>query len=94
MAFLSSGFCLYYNIVLAYCIFYMVMSVYNPQPWVGCDHEWNTENCYDAQSLDVSNTSQSSVSALNETSTAYGYNLSTAGNITGKRVRATEEYWK
>ncbi|XP_071786818.1 sodium- and chloride-dependent glycine transporter 1-like [Asterias amurensis] len=101
MAFLSAGFCLYYNLVLAYCIYYMVISFFNPQPWVGCDHEWNTDNCYDGKSfghLDFNDTANSSLYSTTETFTSTLLstvaNFTTAGNYTGKHVRATEEYWK
>ena len=98
MAFLSAGFCLYYNLVLAYCIYYMVVSLFNPQPWVGCDHEWNTDNCYDSKSYGQlqNETSNTSLYSTNETSPTLSTlaNFTTAGNYTEKRVRATEEYWK
>ncbi|PIK45210.1 amino acid transporter [Apostichopus japonicus] len=33
----------YYNVIITYCIFYMFKSMTKSLPWVGCDHEWNSE---------------------------------------------------
>lgn len=35
----------YYNVIITYCIFYMFKSMTKSLPWVGCDHEWNSEYC-------------------------------------------------
>ncbi|XP_022109376.1 sodium- and chloride-dependent glycine transporter 1-like [Acanthaster planci] len=99
MTYVSASFCLYYNIVLAYCIYYLVVSFYNPQPWVGCDHEWNTENCFERSSRkegSVANMSTTEVPFLPYATarTMYDDNFTTPGNVTRTRVRATEEFWK
>ncbi|VDK80585.1 unnamed protein product [Dibothriocephalus latus] len=42
-------FCLncYYNVILAWIIFYLFASVTSSLPWTTCDNWWNTENCHD-----------------------------------------------
>ncbi|KAJ9580325.1 hypothetical protein L9F63_004018, partial [Diploptera punctata] len=35
----------YYNVVISYPIYFLIMSLRPTLPWENCDHEWNTENC-------------------------------------------------
>ncbi|XP_072039408.1 sodium- and chloride-dependent glycine transporter 1-like [Amphiura filiformis] len=48
MVIISSLVAIYYIVIIAWCIFYMYQSCQRDLPWVGCDHEWNTPNCYDS----------------------------------------------
>ncbi|WAR02315.1 SC6A9-like protein [Mya arenaria] len=36
---------LYYNVIVAQCIFYFFASMTSELPWTRCDNEWNTPNC-------------------------------------------------
>ncbi|XP_051173790.1 sodium- and chloride-dependent glycine transporter 1-like [Leptopilina boulardi] len=36
---------MYYNVIIAYPLLFMAMSIKNKLPWSDCDHSWNTENC-------------------------------------------------
>ncbi len=59
MVLLSGYFCLYYNLLLTYILHYLFASFKNPLPWVGCNHSWNTDNCFDhsnSSSSDNNNT--------------------------------------
>ncbi|XP_077984966.1 sodium-dependent proline transporter-like [Glandiceps talaboti] len=38
---------IYYNVIIAYTIFYTFASVTSELPWIGCYHYWNTHDCYD-----------------------------------------------
>ncbi|XP_069107590.1 sodium- and chloride-dependent glycine transporter 1-like [Argopecten irradians] len=38
---------LYYNIVIAYCIYFFFASMTSSLPWVSCNNPWNTCDCYD-----------------------------------------------
>ncbi|XP_037551722.1 sodium- and chloride-dependent GABA transporter 2 [Nematolebias whitei] len=42
---------IYYIIVLAWAIFYLVNSFTSPLPWSTCDNWWNTELCFDRVGL-------------------------------------------
>lgn len=37
---------LYYNVILAWTLFYMLVSFEEPLPWRGCDHAWTSKYCY------------------------------------------------
>ncbi|KAL1430707.1 hypothetical protein MTO96_002310 [Rhipicephalus appendiculatus] len=38
--------CLYFNVLLAYALVYMVHSFKSPLPWSKCDPEWADSNCF------------------------------------------------
>ncbi|XP_033631722.1 sodium- and chloride-dependent glycine transporter 1-like [Asterias rubens] len=52
MVLMSGYFCLYYNIIIAYSAYYMFASFLNPLPWVGCNHTFNTDACFDGSQGD------------------------------------------
>ena len=81
MTLVSSYFCFYYIIIMAYSIFYMFASMQSELPWRGCNHTWNTPNCFEG-SLSLNKT-------LNLSDP-----MSTATPNASERVWATEEYWK
>ena len=39
---------IYYNVVVAYCIFYFFASMTGTLPWTYCDQDWNTCYCRDS----------------------------------------------
>ncbi len=41
---------LYYNVIVAWCMYYFFASMTSELPWVTCDNWWNTELCVDANS--------------------------------------------
>ncbi|UYV61820.1 SLC6A1, partial [Cordylochernes scorpioides] len=38
---------IYYIVLIAYTMFYLVASFHNPLPWERCHNWWNTDLCYD-----------------------------------------------
>ena len=46
---ISFWLCSYYNVIISWALFYMIASFkgfWGPLPWVGCENEWNTLNCF------------------------------------------------
>uniref|UniRef100_A0A182QHH5 Transporter n=1 Tax=Anopheles farauti TaxID=69004 RepID=A0A182QHH5_9DIPT len=52
MILISGMVMLYYNVIIAWTVFYMVVSFENPLPWRGCQHEWATANCFSYEEED------------------------------------------
>lgn len=46
---------IYYNVVVAYCIFYFFASMAGTLPWSYCDQDWNTCYCRDS-TMDMNST--------------------------------------
>ncbi len=38
--------CVYYNMIIAWILYFLGHSFTGSLPWASCDNEWNTENCY------------------------------------------------
>lgn len=36
----------YYNVIMAWSLFYFYQAFKKDIPWVGCHHPWNTLDCY------------------------------------------------
>lgn len=43
---------LYYNVIIAWTLFYMWVSITSHLPWADCAPEWSTESCYSYQAAD------------------------------------------
>ncbi|XP_072040560.1 sodium- and chloride-dependent glycine transporter 1-like [Amphiura filiformis] len=85
MALVSVFFCLYYNIVIAYAVYYMFASCQNPLPWVGCNHTWNTDDCWEPPSKTKDPGGITLEPSPSPTPTL-------DPNVT--RIYSSEEYWK
>lgn len=42
---MTSFICLYYNLIIAYSIIYLIASFIPHLPWTDCENWWNTESC-------------------------------------------------
>ncbi|KAL8571775.1 hypothetical protein ACOMHN_058139 [Nucella lapillus] len=45
MVILTSLVSLYYNVIIAWALYYLAMSFRSPLPWASCGHSWNTPSC-------------------------------------------------
>ncbi|CAF3255443.1 unnamed protein product [Rotaria sp. Silwood2] len=84
---------LYYNVIIAWALFYFILSFRKTLLWSDCGHWWNTDKCFVPGAQE--NTLGGNNTGLNCTMALIG-NLSDDGcqevNTTGK-VAATEEFF-
>ena len=38
--------CIYYNVIISYCLIYAISSFLPNLPWLNCDNWWNNEKCF------------------------------------------------
>ena len=53
---------IYYNVMLAWSIYYLYHAFKTDIPWVGCHHAWNTDQCYELYAINVTNSNMVSPS--------------------------------
>ncbi|KAI9554983.1 hypothetical protein GHT06_020272 [Daphnia sinensis] len=77
---------IYYIVILAWCLFYFLVSLSKVLPWGTCDNWWNTETCVSAYSR------QNLTSFIEGNTTFYNLNgtLYAAANLTDP----VKEYWE
>ncbi len=51
MSFLLST---YYNVIIAWALYYLINSFIDPLPWQGCGNDWNSELCWNGTKLNIS----------------------------------------
>ena len=73
MVALTSVVALYYNVIIAWALYYMAMSFRRVLPWATCDNWWNTENCI----------------PVGIPSVTEDHNVTLASNVTGAYVTTT-----
>ena len=57
MVLISLMVCLYYNVIITYGLYYLLVSLTSmddPLPWSTCDNSWNPEYCITGK-VDISN---------------------------------------
>ena len=109
MILVSGVVCIYYNVILAWALYFMFASFTTGElPWASCGNEWNTPGCVRRTGLntnvsaDVNVTNSTDVITsviMNVTSTVYqadGYITEQIGNISRNWSIHTpaEEYWQ
>ncbi|OAF67264.1 hypothetical protein A3Q56_05011 [Intoshia linei] len=101
MLLVSGSVAIYYNVIIAWAMFYMVASFKSVLPWTSCNNPWNSVGCYDKSWLTPDNCTSAGYThfLLNGTcmgnNTLYGYTnvtMATLANI--KPVSAAEDYMK
>ena len=46
MVIISAIVCVYYNVIIAWTVYYFVLSWSWDLPWATCGNDWNTDYCY------------------------------------------------
>ncbi|XP_073784796.1 uncharacterized protein isoform X1 [Danio rerio] len=59
--------CMYFTIILAWALFYLIFSFSSQLPWASCDNIWNTDNCVN---LAAGNLTFNRTTQINSTSAA------------------------
>ncbi|KAI8510550.1 Sodium- and chloride-dependent glycine transporter 1 [Branchiostoma belcheri] len=79
---------IYYNVVIAYTLYYLFASFTATLPWLTCNNPWNTDACIQDRSVVGGNGTNSSLFTNSSL-------LNTTVNHTATRpVSASEEYWR
>lgn len=82
--------CVYYNVIIAWCLYYMFKSFASMVPWANCNNWWNTPNCARAKKTSrvtenggvPSNTTGNNTELLYTTS-CINQTFPEVGNLTG-----------
>ncbi|KAK6173295.1 hypothetical protein SNE40_016772 [Patella caerulea] len=89
MVIISGIVCIYYNIIIAWTLYYLFVSMQSILPWSNCDNDWNTEQCALSGSMNstVSNYStDGNFSSFMLNSTLMASNVS--------KVPPSQEFWQ
>ena len=82
--------CVYYNVIIAWCLYYMFKSFASIVPWANCDNWWNTPSCSLSKksSNGITNTT-----TLNDTinGTAASSNVASLATVGGDSP--SKEFW-
>lgn len=90
----------YYTVIMAWALYYMIMSFNSVVPWSKCDNEWNTEYCFIPGVDQLKNcTNVTSDDFTTEVSTTLPTSdVTEFGNATcidpSLRVSSTVEFWE
>jgi len=79
MVIISAVVCVYYNVIIAWTVYYFVLSFSWELPWSTCNNNWNTPNCYTRSG----NNSQFNNAAL--------ANVTESANVTLNKTRSPSE---
>lgn len=106
MVIVSALVCVYYNVIVAWTIYYLFLSLRAVLPWSSCGNVWNTENCFDGkQQVTIAantNISLANISSLNmDALLAKNFSL-VAGIANSSKaivnisnlVSSSEEFWE
>ncbi|XP_050417113.1 sodium- and chloride-dependent glycine transporter 1 [Patella vulgata] len=101
MVIISGIVCIYYNIIIAWTLYYLFVSMQSVLPWSNCDNDWNTEQCAlreHGNNTILSNysTNGNFTTLFNDTFTSInGTVISVMSNATTmSRVPPSKEYWQ
>ncbi|XP_012941460.2 sodium- and chloride-dependent glycine transporter 2, partial [Aplysia californica] len=87
--------CIYYNVIIAWTVYYLVMSFRAVLPWSHCNNGWNSEFCIDDSNRNLEpNVTANITGNMSDIATTVASAVSAAVNITkNKTIPASEEFW-
>lgn len=94
--------CVYYNVIIAWCIYFLGLSFRSEVLWKDCNNWWNTKNCYAGRIPDVvKNCSSANATNVLNNMTIAAVNVAknftdncTSSIIPKNPVSPTNEFWK
>lgn len=78
--------CVYYNVIIAWCLYYMFKSFASVVPWANCDNWWNTPNCALSKKTSngvINNGGPVNTTGLLNSTSCFNDTASIVGNLTG-----------
>lgn len=85
----------YYITVLAWVLYYLVNSFYNPLPWSDCTESWNTAHCIESRIKDIHNATSSVLQNITSNSSSlYNTSLAIETEVKKNTTTAAKEFWQ
>ncbi|XP_078365686.1 sodium- and chloride-dependent GABA transporter 1-like isoform X2 [Oculina patagonica] len=78
--------CVYYNVIIAWCLYYMFKSFASVVPWANCNNWWNTPNCALSKKdnkVVTSNGGLINTTMLVNSTSCFNETVPIVGNLTG-----------
>ncbi|XP_021369982.1 sodium- and chloride-dependent glycine transporter 2-like isoform X2 [Mizuhopecten yessoensis] len=84
---------LYYNVIIAWTLFYIGNSFISPLPWSTCSNDWNTDTC-GARGSNITGRNSSNITGVNGIlqNSTNSYHASVTNAING--LTSEEEFWQ
>lgn len=82
----------FYNVIIAWSLYYFVSSFTGTLPWVRCNNTWNTKNCYDGHLIGEENGNITTTSPLISTTLFNQSNLLNQTEV--PRISPAQEFFE
>lgn len=87
--------CIYYNIIIAWCLYYLFLSMAKDVPWKSCGNWWNTDKCFAGRIPETTCSAVANTTASLANSTAAALTNATLSNCTSADFSSPPlEYWE
>ncbi|XP_020914782.1 sodium- and chloride-dependent GABA transporter 1 isoform X2 [Exaiptasia diaphana] len=84
--------CIYYNVIIAWCLYFLAISFRSEVLWKHCNNWWNTDNCYEGRLPDAKNCASMINATIN--ATVAGGNITNCTSINTKDLTSPSlEFW-